>query len=203
MIKVELPHICLILSTKEIPEIAERALKKGIKWIQLREKEKSRRETLYSAFKLKELTEKYKAILTINDYLDIAIAVNAEGLHLGQSDLPIEEAKRFFSGLIGISTHNLDEALEAEKKAANYIGFGPIFRTTTKKDALEPRGLSMLSFIQKKISIPVIAIGGINTHNIIEIIRCGCKNVALSSGILSGNMEENIEYFLNVISKLK
>ncbi|MCX8033821.1 MAG: thiamine phosphate synthase [Thermodesulfovibrio sp.] len=202
MKKPKLPHICLIISSNDIPDKAERALKSGIKWLQLREKELPRKKILYSALKLKELTHKHNAILTINDYLDIAIASEAEGVHLGQDDLTIDAAKKIFSGIIGISTHNLQEALEAEKESADYIGFGPIFKTITKKDALEPRGFYMLSLIQKKIRIPIVAIGGIKLENIEKIIECGCKHIAVSSGILIGNIEKNIEKFMNTFEQL-
>ncbi len=198
-----LPSICLIVSSNEIFSKVEIALKAGIKWIQFREKELSRKEIFYFALKLRDLTFQYNALLTINDYLDIAIACQADGVHLGQDDLPLEAAKKIFSGIIGISTHNLQEALKAQKKGAHYIGFGPIFRTLTKKDALEPRGCDMLSLIQKKIQIPVFAIGGINLENIEKIIECGCTHIALSSGILSGDVEGNIEKFTKVFDKLK
>ncbi len=201
MKKAELPSICLIISSNDVPIKAERALKSGIKWIQLREKDLPRRDILYSALKLKELTDKYNSILTINDYLDIAIASEAQGIHLGQDDLPIDVAKKLFFGIIGISTHNLQEALKAEGKSADYIGFGPIFKTKTKKNALEPRGLSMLSLIQKKIKIPIVAIGGINFNNLEKIIKCGCKHIAVSSGILLGDIEKNIEKFMNILNK--
>ncbi len=203
MIKINLPPICLILSSKEIPDKAEIALKAGIKWVQLREKESSRKTILYSALKLKELTTKYNALLTINDYLDIAIASQTEGVHLGQDDLPIALAKKFFSGIIGISTHNIEEALEAEKSSAHYIGFGPIFKTYTKKDALEPRGVSVLSLIQKKIKIPIVAIGGITSDNLEKILESGCKNIAVSYGILSGDIRENIKKFMSIFDKLE
>lgn len=201
MKKVELPPICLIISSKEFPEKAKLALSAGIKWIQFRDKEISRRETLYLSLKLKELTRKYNAILTINDYLDIAIAVEAEGVHLGQDDFPVQQAKKFFSGLIGLSTHSLDEALRAEKSEVDYIGFGPIFKTTTKKNALEPRGFSMLSLIRKNIKLPVVAIGGINLDNVEKIIESGCRNIAVSSGILSGDMVKNIEKFIKIFKE--
>lgn len=202
MIKNKLPPICLILSSKDIPDKAEIALKSGIKWVQLREKELSRKTILYSALKLKDLTIKYNSLLTINDYLDIAIASQAEGIHLGQDDLSIDIAKKLFSGIIGISTHNIEEALEAEKASANYIGFGPIFKTFTKKDALEPRGVSVLSLIQKKIKIPVVAIGGITSDNLEKILESGCKNIAVSSGILLGDIRENIKKFMSIFDKL-
>ncbi|MCS7163728.1 MAG: thiamine phosphate synthase [Thermodesulfovibrio sp.] len=192
----KLPSICLIVSTREIPEKLEMALKSGIRWIQYREKDLSRREILDYAFKTRKITKQYDALLTINDYVDIAIAVQADGVHLGQDDLPIEAAKRIFPGIIGISTHNLDEAIEAQKKGANYIGFGPIFHTTTKKDALNPIGYDILSFVCKELEIPVLAIGGIKKQHLQDLKKIGCKYLAVSSGILSGEVKRNVEDFL-------
>jgi len=198
MINPELPSICLIVSSKEIPEKLEIALKAGIKWIQYREKELPRKEILKYAFWVKEITKHYNALLTINDYLDIAIAIKADGIHLGQDDLPIEVAKKFFSGIIGISTHNLEEALDAQKKGAHYIGYGPIFYTTTKKDALEPKGYDMLSLICKKIKVPVVAIGGIKKQHLKDLKAMGCKYVAIASGILVGDVKSNVKDFLEL-----
>jgi thiamine-phosphate pyrophosphorylase len=198
MKEIKLPPICLIISSKEIPEKAEIALKTGIKWIQYREKDLPRKDILENAFRIKEIISKYDGILTINDHVDIAIVTESEGIHLGQDDLPIYAAKKIFSGIIGISTHNLQEADEAKKGCADYIGFGPMFRTITKKDALEPRECYMLSLVCKKMDIPVVAIGGINVYNINMIKETGCRYVAVSSGILQGDMKTNIEKFLKV-----
>lgn len=199
MTKPEIPQICLIFSINQTIEKLKIALKSGIKWIQYREKDLSRKEILKQAFYLRDLTNQYNALLTINDYLDIAIAIEADGVHLGQDDLPIEVAKRFFSGIIGISTHNLKEAVKAQESGADYLGFGPIFKTTTKKDAIEPRGIDMLSFIQKKVNLPVVAIGGINVDNIISIKKVGCNFVAVSSGILEGDVEKNVIRFIKIL----
>jgi thiamine-phosphate pyrophosphorylase len=198
MNEIKLPPICLIISSKEIPEKAEIALKSGIKWIQYREKDLPRKDILENAFRIKEIISKYDGILTINDHVDIAIVTESEGIHLGQDDLPIDATKKIFSGIIGISTHNLHEALEAKKGGANYIGFGPMFRTITKKNALAPRKSYMLSLVCKKIDIPVLAIGGINVYNINMIKETGCRYVAVSSGILRDDMKRNIEKFLKV-----
>lgn len=198
MINPELPSICLIVSSKELPEKLEIALKAGIRWIQYREKELPRKEILKHAFLAREITEHYNTLLTINDYLDIAIAIKADGIHLGQDDLPIEVAKKFFSGIIGISTHNLQEALDAQKKGAHYIGYGPIFYTTTKKDALAPKGYDMLSLICRKIKVPVVAIGGIKKQHLEDLKAMGCRYVATASGILAGDVKRNIEDFLKV-----
>ncbi len=200
MINPEIPSVCVIVSSKEIPEKLEIVLKVGIRWIQYREKDLPRKEIVEKAFQVRQLTHKYRALLTINDYLDIAIAVEADGVHLGQDDLPLEAAKKIFSGIIGISTHNLREAQEAQEGGASYIGFGPVFFTTTKRNALEPRGCDILSLICKKINIPVVAIGGIKKEKIADLKAAGCRYVATASGILEGDIMRNAEAFLKVFS---
>lgn len=198
MINPELPSICVIISSKELPEKLEILLKAGIRWIQYREKDLPRKEIVEKAFQVRYFTHKYRALLTINDYLDIAIAVKADGVHLGQDDIPLEVAKKIFSGIIGISTHNLQEAHKAQNGGASYIGFGPVFYTTTKDNALEPRGYDMLSLICKKISIPVVAIGGIKKEKLVKLRASGCRYIAVASGILEGDVMENAKAFLKV-----
>ena len=195
MINPELPSVCLIASSKDFPKI-ELALKAGIRWIQLREKDLPRKKILQYAYQFRDITSKYNCLLTINDYADVAIAVEADGVHVGQDDLPAEVIKKIFPGIIGVSTHNLKEAIEAQQKGADYIGFGPIFHTTTKKDALEPRGLNMLFFILKSIKIPVLAIGGIKYEKLDKLKEFGCRYVAVSSGILEGDVVKNVDNFL-------
>lgn len=198
MINPEFPSICVIVSSKEVPEKLEILLKAGIRWIQYREKDLPRKEIIEKAFQVRDLTHRSRALLTINDYLDIAIAVEADGVHLGQDDIPLEVAKKIFSGIIGISTHNLQEAYEAQNGGASYIGFGPVFHTTTKKNALEPRGYDMISLICKKINIPVVAIGGIKKEKLTDLRALGCRYIAVSSGILEGNIIENVKAFLKI-----
>ncbi len=193
----KLPSICLIASSKDFPKI-EIALKAGIRWIQFREKDLSRKEILQYAYQLRDITSKYNCLLTINDYTDIAIAVKADGVHVGQDDLPVEVAKKIFSGIIGLSTHNIEEAIDAQQKGVDYIGFGPIFYTKTKKEALAPRGLDMLSFILTNVKIPVLAIGGIKSENLGELKEIGCSYVAVSSGILEGDVVKNVEKFFKI-----
>jgi thiamine-phosphate pyrophosphorylase len=202
MIKADIPSVCLIISSREIPQKLETALISGIKWIQYREKELPRKEILKNAILARDLTVKYGCLLTVNDYVDIAIAVEADGVHLGQEDIPLEVAKKIFNGIIGISTHNLEEAVEAEKNGADYIGFGPVFATKTKKNALAPRDINMVSFICKKISIPVILIGGIRGESLNFLYEKGCRYVAVSSGILDGDMARNIEEFLKFFESI-
>ena len=181
-------------------EIASQAMNAGIKVIQLREKNRSRKEIYKEALDLKALTTKQKAALIINDHIDIALAVNADGVHLGQEDMPLAEARRImgWKKIIGISTHSLGQAQKAENEGADYIGFGPIFQTGTK-DAGKPKGLKALQKVRKHINIPIVAIGGITSENIREVLMSGADAAAIASGILSGNIRRNtMNYFLSL-----
>jgi thiamine-phosphate pyrophosphorylase len=125
-------------------------------------------------------------LFLVNDHADIAFAIDADGVHLGQNDLPVEEARKILGKekLIGISTHSKEQAREAERSGADYIGFGPVFQTVTK-DAGEAQGLQMLSCVKQSVSVPVIAIGGINRANVGDVIRAGADGVAVISAVLS------------------
>ncbi len=129
--------------------------------------------------------KKVGATFIVNDRVDAAIAVGADGVHLGQDDFPLCEARRLLGmdKIIGVSTHSMEEALSAESGGADYIGFGPVFQTDTKKDALDPRGLSELNGIARHISIPVIAIGGINMDNLQSMIDSRVDGVAIISAV--------------------
>ncbi|MEE9523830.1 MAG: thiamine phosphate synthase, partial [Thermodesulfovibrionales bacterium] len=130
------------------------ALDGGVQFIQYREKEHSRRETFFIAEELRKITGEYDCTYIVNDHADIALAVGADGVHLGQDDLPLEHAKKIMGNkIIGISTHSLEEAMNAEEGGADYIGFGPMYHTTTK-DAGSPKGPEMLKEIRKNIQIP-------------------------------------------------
>ncbi len=156
--------------------------------IQLRVANKSDKEFLSIATKIRKLARDSKIPLIINNRPDIALAIGAEGVHLGQDDLPIESVKKIApQKLIGKSTHNLKEALKATKEGADYISIGPIFHSPTKPN-LSPIGLNLISQIKEKIKIPpgglpVIAIGGINLSNIEQVIKSGAERVAICSAI--------------------
>lgn len=187
---------------KDLYGLVTTALDSGIRWVQYREKDCSRAFIFHWSLRLRELTLRYKASLTINDHTDIAVAVGADGIHLGQEDLPLKEAKKITSEeIIGISTHSITEAITAEREGADYIGFGPVFMTKTK-DVGPAKGLEMLKEIKKNVSIPVVAIGGINANNLSSVLEAGADAVAVASGLISGDMARNIEYFLKMIGGL-
>jgi len=172
------------------------ALEAGIQWVQYRRKSGTRRQLYHEAKILRDLAGRFGALFIVNDFADIALAVEADGVHIGQDDLPLREARKIMRGkIIGVSTHNLKEALAAEKGGADYIGFGPIFATATK-EAGTPKGPGPLVEIKRSIVIPVIAIGGINPFNAAQVFSAGCDGVAASSGIFRGDITANVSDFL-------
>ncbi len=188
-------------SSLSYEDIVLRTLKAGVRWVQYRDKERSRRAVYEESVKLGRITKNFNALFIVNDHPDIALAVNADGIHLGQDDLPIREARKIMGKdkIIGISTHNLEQAVDAQRDGADYIGFGPVFHTTTK-DAGSPKGIDMIHEIKKQVHIPVVAIGGINLENIRSVLEAGADAVAVASAILTGDIGENIKRFLNIIN---
>jgi thiamine-phosphate pyrophosphorylase len=184
-------------------EMVVRALKAGVRWVQFRDKVGSRREIYKESGSLRSITKKFDAVFIVNDHPDIALSVDADGVHLGQDDLPLKEARKLMgnSKLIGISTHNLDQAIDAEKNGADYIGFGPVFDTMTK-DAGSPKGVDMLTEIKTKVHIPVVAIGGISPDNAMSVFWTGVDAVAVASAILCGDIGDNAGRFLEIIRSL-
>jgi len=172
------------IHSESILEITLEAIQCGIRWVQLRDKKCSRGELYKTAFALRSLTAENNVTLIINDHADVALSVNADGVHLGQDDLPLLEARKIMGDkIIGISTHSLQEALEAQRNGADYIGFGPIFHTETK-DAGKPKGIHGIKELKRLIRIPLVAIGGINHENLKKVFQGGADSVAVSSGIV-------------------
>ncbi|MBI5410316.1 MAG: thiamine phosphate synthase [Nitrospirae bacterium] len=201
-------HNCLYLITDRNVaglshiQIARRAISAGIRIIQLREKQMSKKELFNEALAIRKLTFKHKALFIINDYIDMALAVDADGVHLGQEDMPLEEARRIMGKkIIGISTHTLKQAVEAERAGADYIGFGPMFHTATK-DAGRPKGLRALKQIRRHIKIPIVAIGGITPENLLSVLGAGADAPAVMSAILRGDIRKNTKKFLSAIEIL-
>jgi thiamine-phosphate pyrophosphorylase len=173
-----------IIKNKDILRITKDILRGGADIIQLRDKSSPDGNFLRYAKVIKKITKKYKCLFIVNDKVDIAYIVDADGVHLGQNDIPIEEARKILGAkIIGVSTHNLKEAKKAAKKGADYIGIGPVFTSKTKK-GLSPIGLSILRRVSKTINIPFFAIGGIALTNIAKVKRAGANRVAVISSVL-------------------
>ncbi|WP_300673032.1 thiamine phosphate synthase [Desulfoluna sp.] len=167
--------------------IVSEAVAGGVTCVQLREKGCSTREFIGEALALKKILCQAGIPLIINDRVDVALAMGASGVHLGQSDMPIEDARRLLppGALIGISAESLEDAVIAEKKGADYIGISPVFATPTKTDTAPPLGLEGIRCIRKAVNIPIIGIGGINLSNGKEVISAGANGLAVVSAIVS------------------
>lgn len=174
-----------ILGDRDLFKAVEAAIKGGTTIVQLREKDISSLDFYNIAVKLKELVHRYNVPLIINDRLDIALAVDADGLHIGQSDLPIEVARRLLPGkILGYSVSNVEEALHGQKNGADYLGAGAVYATGSKADAGNPIGVEMVRKIKQSVALPVVGIGGIGLSNIEEIKTTGIEGVSIISAIL-------------------
>jgi len=180
-----------VLKGRDLGKAVEDSILGGATIVQLREKDVTSREFYAIAAKIKAITDKYNVPLIINDRLDIALAVGAFGVHIGQSDMPCIIARQVLGKdkIIGVSVHTLEEALEAEKDGADYLGCGAVFSTSTKKDATNV-SYDQLKEIKAKVKIPVVAIGGINEKNLSQLKGTNIDGVAIVSAILG---EENIK----------
>ena len=163
-------------------------LEGGIKLIQLRAKAMTPVDFFQLACTTRILTRSYACKLIINDRVDIALACEADGVHLGQEDLPLYAARKLMGDrIIGISTHSTEQAKEAEKGGADYIGFGPMFGTTTKATGYSARGLTMLRQVRDAVRVPIVAIGGVTETNAGEVWRAGADSAAIISDLLGAD----------------
>ena len=171
---------------KDFYSCIEEAIKGGVGIVQLREKNISTKDFYEKALKVKEICKNYGVLFIINDRLDIAQAVKADGVHLGQSDIPIEKAREILKDkfLIGVTARNVEEAKKAELLGADYIGSGAIFGTSTKDNAKKLE-MEELKKIVASVKIPVFAIGGINVDNVGSLKNIGLQGICSVSGILS------------------
>jgi thiamine-phosphate pyrophosphorylase len=176
-----------LLNGRELGESVEAAIAGGATLIQVREKNVSSREFYRSAQRIHAVTQKYRVPLIVNDRADIALAVHAEGLHIGQSDLDLSVARRLLGpdAVIGVSAGNIDSALAAQAGGADYIGAGPVFSTATKTDGGDPLGLEALGRLCQAVTIPVAAIGGITARNFNSVLAAGVDGVCVISAIWS------------------
>jgi len=181
----------------------EEALKAGVKAVQLREKDLETRELLDLAYAMRALTLRYGADLFINDRADVAVAVEADGVHLGGSSIPVAAARRVVGEklLLGVSTHGVAEAVGAEKSGADFITVGPVFDTPSKRHYGRPLGTEVLGEVTRETTIPVFAIGGIMQEGIKDIRAAGAFGIALISGILAAeNIKSSAEDYVRALS---
>ena len=189
---------------RDLLTVMEEAIRGGADIVQLRDKTGSKRDVLRKAQALRELTRRYGATFIVNDHIDVALAVDADGIHLGQDDLPIAEARRIVGPgrIIGISTHRIEEAREAEREGADYIGVGPVFPTKTKSDVVAPVTTSYVREVAAEIRIPFVAIGGIKLHNVDEVLRAGATRICAVSEIVgSADVAGTCRAFLEKIDR--
>ncbi len=182
-----------------LSNLANRIFPLGVDIIQFRDKESKKEDILRNALLLHKLLLKSKVLFIINDYLDVAKIVGSDGLHLGQHDASVGLARRILGKdkIIGISCHNLKQALQAQKEGADYIGFGPLFPTPTKPE-YKAIGLNSIRHLKKRIKIPFFAIGNINKDNLSEVTLAGAGRVAVCRASLKAdNIAESAKYFSN------
>lgn len=172
---------------RSYPEIVLQALRGGARIIQLRDKTTPLKELIEIGKRLKNLTAEYNALFIVNDNPYLAQAIGADGVHLGQMDMPVDIAREIVgeNKIIGLSTHNFRQITNAVKQGeVDYIAIGPIFPTNTKKQEYPPLGVEVLRWAATNLSLPFVAIGGINKHNIAEVVEAGARLVAVISAVM-------------------
>jgi thiamine-phosphate pyrophosphorylase len=183
-------RLCIITDTElqdrfSHEELAMRALKGGADVIQFRDKKMPTDEMIETAVKIKSLCAKFDAQLIINDRVDVALVSDADGVHLGAGDIPIAHARKLLGRkkIIGATAHSIEEAIQAENKGADYVGFGHIFPTESKFRSGKPKGLKELSIVCEKLRIPVLAIGGISAESAQSVIEAGAYGIAVIGSV--------------------
>jgi thiamine-phosphate pyrophosphorylase len=166
-------------------EIARAALEGGADAVQLRDKSSPAYNLGRLAEEIQPLARKYGAVFTVNDRVDVALVMGADGAHVGQEDLPVREARRLLARprILGVSAGTPEQARRAEKDGADYLGVGPVFPSATKADAGEALGLDRFAAIASAVSIPVIAVGGITTDNVAQVFAAGARGAAVVSAV--------------------
>jgi len=187
------PEFC----KKPVLEVLESALKGGVRIVQLRDKTDPERY----ASDFRRITSNYGSLLIVNDSVEIALKYKADGVHLGQNDMTVSEARRLAPRLIiGASSHNLQEALKAQNDGASYVNIGPIFPTKTKGGLTEFIGTKAIKEIAPHLKIPFTVMGGINKRNIQEVIDAGARRIAMITAITEpDNVEETVKEFINML----
>lgn len=193
-----------LMSTETLEEAVEQAINGGCTLVQLREKDCSSMDFYNIAVNVKKITDEYNIPLLINDRLDIALAIDAAGVHVGQSDLPCSVVRKIIGDdkIIGVSAGNLENAVKAEKDGADYIGVGAMYATGTKKDA-KPTSMEELQKIRENVSIPIVVIGGINKERVKDFKGMKIDGLAIVSAIIAqSDISKATEEFRNLFLEL-
>jgi len=195
-----IPGLYVIIDTQALKgrshiEVASEAIRGGAKTVQLRDKLQSKKELLPIARQLRNLCTEHNVLFIMNDYLDLALASDADGLHLGQNDLPIKVARKLLpiDKILGCSTTNIDQAITAESEGADYIAVGAIYPTSSKTSTTIPAkvvGLETLRQVRQAITLPLVAIGGVNKDNAADVLAAGADSVAVISAVLQAESPE-------------
>jgi thiamine-phosphate pyrophosphorylase len=193
----------LLFDKNEFLDAVESALEGGVKALQLREKDLADEELLELAQQMRVLTAKYNSRLFVNTRADIAAKVGADGVHLAEDNTSITDVCKNFPGLlIGASTHSLERAQQAEAEGVDFITFGPVFDTPSKRKYGPPQGLGQLKEVTKNTNIPVLALGGIKCNNLGSVLDNGAFGAALISGIWSStNIKNEVKSFLDIFRR--
>lgn len=190
-----------ILEGRDFYKSIENALRGGVTTLQLREKDCSGKEFLEKAYKLRELTKIYNVTFIINDRVDIALLVDADGVHVGQSDISAFEVRKLIGNdkIVGVSTRTMEESIEAKKNGADYLGVGAMFTTNTKLDA-KSVSMDILEDIKANINLPIVGIGGINLNNVEKLKACNIDGYAIVSAILGAqDIYEETKKWINIL----
>jgi thiamine-phosphate pyrophosphorylase len=183
----------------------EKAIRAGCSIVQYREKYADTRQMISEVKRIKQLCSD-RALFLINDRVDVALAIDADGVHIGQDDMPYEYARKILGPekIIGVTVHDVNEAVAAEKGGADYVGLSPIFVTSTKEDAGNACGVSMVAKVRESIHLPIVAIGGIIKANVADVICAGADAVcAISAVVASDDVYREVGEFIGIIQQAK
>lgn len=186
------------LSKRDNIHDVKAAIRGGAKVVQYREKNKKLVEFLSEAFELKRMCDENGVLFLVNDSVGAVMLTDADGVHLGQDDMPLEKAREILGRgkVIGVTVHDVGKAIRAEKAGADYLGLSPIFQTKTKPDAGPASGLDLIRKVKQKVSIPCVAIGGINEENVDSVVAAGADAVAaISATVPKENVAEAVGFF--------
>ena len=194
------------LSRKPVIDTVKDAIRGGARIVQYREKDLPMPDIIKQAYEIAELCRREGVLFIVNDYVDIAVSVDADGVHVGRTDSPYQVARDALGRdkIVGVSARNVWQAVAAARAGADYIGLGPIFPTATKADAGKAIGVQAISEVKAKVDIPVVAIGGITLENCAEVIKAGADGVcAISDVVQSEDIAGRVAEFRRIIKEAK